>query len=624
MGGRLSLHAKEWRNIPDKLVSRFVQEGLTIEFKEGSPPPDRYKVTPSPQDPVRAKVFREEITSLLGKKAIEKIPGWERKDGYYCNLFLVDKASGGFRPVLNLKPLNNHVVKRSFKMESLKSILAEMRVGDWACTIDLRDAFFHVPVHPVHRRFLRFSFEGQGYQFRALPFGLSSAPRIFTRVAKSVLSILRSEGIRIHAYLDDWIILASSPGALIRARDRTLSLLQSMGFLVNWEKSQLRPTQHLQYLGAQIDLKLGIIFPSAERLQSIHTLSQDFMGKTHVKASHFLRLLGTMNSCIGLIPYAHLHMRPIQLYLLAHWSPQSRDLDFPVPIEQFLIPHVQWWLHHKNTMAGCQIHPPHDYVHLTTDSSPSGWGAHFRRFHASGVWSSEQRSNHINWLELKAIQLALQKWEPHFHAQNLMIHSDNSTVVAYLNKEGGTRSATLCYLTWEILQWCRSRRITIRCSHIPGKKNHLADMLSRKNQVFVTEWTLNRQVVRDIFRMWGRPHIDLFATNLNHQLPIYVSPVPDPHAWAVDALAIDWTGLDLYAYPPITLIPTVIRKLSHTRCSLILIAPNWPSSPWFPTLMSLKKAGPYMLPLRPDLLRQPHNGWIHQSPQSLQLAAWRL
>ena len=86
---------------------------------------------------------------------------------------------------------------------------------------------------------------------------------------------------------------------------------------------------------------------------------------------------------------------------------------------------------------------------------------------------------------------------------------------------------------------------------------------------------------RQICQKWFTAHVDLFATRLNHKLPVYVSPVTDPKAWDIDALNINWTGLITYAYPPTALLHRVIQNIRQCHCLIIVIAPGWPEMPWF-------------------------------------------
>ena len=127
--------------------------------------------------------------------------------------------------------------------------------------------------------------------------------------------------------------------------------------------------------------------------------------------------------------------------------------------------------------------------------------------------------------------------------QTVLVATDKSTVVAYINKQGGTHSVEICVLLWKIMTWCHHYHITLEARHIPGCLNVMADLLSRSNQVQSTEWSLHPQVFRQICHKWFTPHVDLFVTHLNHKLPLYVSPIPDPKAWDIDSLNINWTSL---------------------------------------------------------------------------------
>ena len=129
---------------------------------------------------------------------------------------------------------------------------------------------------------------------------------------------------------------------------------------------------------------------------------------------------------------------------------------------------------------------------------------------------------------------------------------------------------------------------------------------------------------KQICRRWFTPHVDLFATDLNHKLPLSVSPIPDPNAWCIDALNINWMGLTAYAYPPTTILHRIIQKIRQCHCLIILIAPGWPGMPWFRDLVQLLTEIPLQLPVSTTLLKQSHNYVFHSNPQHLNLQAWCL
>ena len=115
------------------------------------------------------------------------------------------------------QPLPSHSLcgRVTLQMGSIQSVLLSVRQGDWMASIDLREAYLQVPVHPASRHFLRFMFRGTVYQFKALCFGLSTAPQVFSWVMAPVSAILHSLGIRMRRYLDDWLVQSSSQGSLL-------------------------------------------------------------------------------------------------------------------------------------------------------------------------------------------------------------------------------------------------------------------------------------------------------------------------------------------------------------------------------------------------------------------------
>ncbi|KZS01755.1 Uncharacterized protein APZ42_001485, partial [Daphnia magna] len=152
--------------------------------------------------PVCDTVVRE----LLAKQAIVEVT--DGSHGFVCSLFVIPKKSGGFRPIVNLKPLNQFIQYEHFKMENLDSARFLLRKGDWMVKLDLKDAYLTIPVHPSYQKFLRFKWKGLFFQFKCLAFGLAPAPRIYTKILKAVMGFLRKQGMMI--YLDDILILNRS------------------------------------------------------------------------------------------------------------------------------------------------------------------------------------------------------------------------------------------------------------------------------------------------------------------------------------------------------------------------------------------------------------------------------
>ena len=175
------------------------------------------------------------------------------------------------------------------------------------------------------------------------------------------------------------------------------------------------------------------------------------------------------------------------------------------------------------------------------------------------------------------------------------------------------------------MRWlCEASHIQLLPQFIPGWLNVLADSQNRKSKVIGSEWTLCSEAFSQLLRQWPA-NIDLFATALNHRLPVYFSPMVDPQSAGMDAILQSWDGLQAYAFPPLGLISRVLAKVRQSRgLELTLVAPFWPQHPWFPDLLELLVEVPFFLPRRRDLLKQPHLHHYHQNLPVLQLTAWHI
>ena len=239
--------------------------------------------------------------------------------------------------------------------------------------------------------------------------------------------------------------------------------------------------------------------------------------------------------------------------------------------------------------------------------------------HCKGNLVSSRNKLHINHLELKAVFLALKEFQDLCSNNIVLVATDNTTVVAYINKEEGMKSGSLCALLWRILSWCTRKQVTLKARHIPGQLNVIADKLSRLGQTIQTEWFLHPEVSKAICSRWHQPQVDLFATRFNNTLPQIVSPVPDPQAWAVDALSLSWENLDPYAFPPAAIMGKVVEKLQDYPCNrIILIALGWPNMPWVWDLVAMSSQTPLCLPNLPNLVSQPFIQTLHQNLSNLE------
>ncbi|KAL0195086.1 hypothetical protein M9458_008658, partial [Cirrhinus mrigala] len=471
----LAENFSDWLNLPNpsRWLLRTIRLSYAIQFAR-RPPKFRGVLTTSVQGPNTA-VLRAEIAVLL---AIETVPSAEMKKGFYSPYFIVPKKGGGLRPILDLRVLNRALLKLPFKMLTLKHILTCVRVQDWFVAIDLKDAYFHVSILPRHRPFLRFAFKGRAYQYKVLPFGLSLSPRVFTKVAEAALSPLRERGIRILNYLDDCLILAHSWDLVCAHRDMVLNHLAQLGLRVNWEKSKLSPAQRISFLGVELDSVSMSAHLSPERAQSVLRCVATLRCGSAAPLKQVQRLLGHMASSAAVTPLGLMHMRPLQHWLHTRvprwaWHRGTFRVNITPSCRQTLSP----WTDIMFLRSGVPLEQVSRRIIVTTDASKTGWGATCNGQAASGVWTGPRLFWHINCLELLAVLLALRRFRPMIQGKHVLVRSDNTATVAYINHQGGVRSFRMSQLARHLLLWSQHRLKSLRATHIPGEANRMADSL---------------------------------------------------------------------------------------------------------------------------------------------------
>ena len=254
------------------------------------------------------------------------MPCWRRepsKVGFYSRLFLAPKKTGDLRPVIDLSTLNRHMVVPHFKMETQGSVRSAIRSQEWAVSIDIRDAYLHVPMHQAVRKYLRFVVNKKVYQFTCLPFGLATSPREFTKLLRPVVSLLRQQGVKLHVYLDDWLIRAGTPEEAQLHSQTTIKVLQFLGWIINFEKSDLTPSQDSQFIGMQFNPRRFTVAPLPKMRVKVQSVLQHWMANPNITARDLHRLLGMLVFMASLVRRGRLRLRPVQWWAATAWCQRS-------------------------------------------------------------------------------------------------------------------------------------------------------------------------------------------------------------------------------------------------------------------------------------------------------------
>ena len=285
--------------------------------------------------------------------------------GFYSRLFLVPRPHQRWRPVIDLSRPNAFLIVERFKMETPESIRASLISGEWMSSIDLSDTYLHIPIHPSSRKYLRLCHRSQVFQFTSLPFGLATAPKAFTMLVKEVKVIALTRGIRLHHYLNDWLNRAQSQEEAQVNTQTVLDLTQSLGWIINQEKSELKPAQVFSFVGYEYHLDLALVKPTQERWLKLQDLILCLKSKHILTARCLMSLTGLLASTEKMVPEGHLHMRPFQFHLKEHWGyPQL--LDNLLPWTETISAHLDWWQNSTNMMKGVDLHPKDHSIQLFT------------------------------------------------------------------------------------------------------------------------------------------------------------------------------------------------------------------------------------------------------------------
>ena len=596
----------------NSFILNIVNNGYNIQFHTN---PIQKKYIPRSMSPKAINICKAKVSEFNKYNIIKTVT--PSHDQFISHIFPRPKKSiGEYRVIFDLTDLNDFVRKIHFKMDSISEIMEMIKPGDFFISIDLSDAYYCIAMHILSMPYLTFIFLGIYYQFTCLPQGLSSAPRIFTKVMRVVLSYLRIRGIRIAAWIDDFLVASSSKEKCLDHAFLTFRTFEELGFVPNTAKSQLVPVQRICHLGLiwdSVDYSVGV--PSDKIINVRSKCSRALSRRVSVR---FLSsILGSIEYFRWGYPYAALHYRRLQRFINSCLK-KNPSYDIKVFPSNEARVDLLWWSTIGDSLPTRSLSPFIADLEVTCDACTKvGWGCWTSTGkEAFGVWSETEKGIHINILEFTAVWFAFKCFFRNTYNCNILINSDSSTVVAYINKQGGTASQKVCDLALVLWEYCIDRNIKIQANHLPGIKNTRADKLSRMGKsdhsYSLSQEFFNEKVSKMSFPL----SIDCFASRLNYKIENFVSHYYDPLSSWVDAFSISWVD-NVYLFPPLPIIDRVISKfISDKTGHGLLVCPYWPSQPWFPSLLELLIAPPFFIPT--DAVMDPHK----RLPKNCQLVGW--
>ena len=377
-------------------------------------------------------------------------------------------------------------------------------------SIDLKDAYYSIPVANGDRKYLMFEWQGSYYQFTCLPNGLSCASRLFTKILKPVYAHLRMQGHTCMEHIDDSLLIAPNYEDCMCNINATVELFTKLGFVVHPDKSVFTPTQVIEFLGFILNSLTMLVTLSPTKAAKVHDACQSLLNSKHVTIRDVAHVIGLLVSSFPAVQYGELYYRRLEINNINALKANQGNYDASMCLSEGSRTELLWWTRNITHSCPSLITTKPDLV-LTTDASLLGWGAVSNGEETGGQWNLEEKNFHINFLEMKAVMLGLQALCKDENSVHICLRSDNTTTVSYINSMRGIKSEICNAMALQIWEWCIARKIWISARHIPGSQNVQADEASREFKDSV-EWALNMEIFQDILTRWGPFDIDVCVT----------------------------------------------------------------------------------------------------------------
>ena len=525
---------------------------------------------------------------------------------------LVPKPHQRWRPVIDLSRLDTFLHVEKFKMETPESIRTSLVPGEWVSSIDLSDAYLHIPINPKSRKYLRFCHRSQVFQFTSLPFGLATAPQVFTMIVKEVKLMALSSGLRLHQYLDDWLIRSQCQEEAQVNTQAVVDLTQSLGWIINQEISELKPTQVFTFVGYKYHLDSALVRPTQERwlklqdlilrLQDLILRLQDLilrLKSKHVFSSHEALSFSSqgaleISSVAGQPPLYRCHFCTLRLVAESckhdeRRRPSSQRPQYPT-LYRRLKRRLGRSLESK-IYQGSVVRPGKKATHKRPRVEGGLTGS--LKFQGPVPGPNSSRCNG----QLDSGSLHKQTRRNSLSRDVLSLVEDYDLVPPLShNFKGQTHSR---------VSECDGRPIQVQ----PSAVNRMVTA-STGVQIDLP------QVVHTSCR--------LICHSSEPQTPSLRVSNPRPKGLGHRCSEHKLDGSHCLCLPSNGSPSQGDPKIRQCHCLIIIIAPGWPGMPWFWDLVQLSTEIPLQLPVSTTLLKQSHKYVFHNNPQQFNLHAWCL
>lgn len=579
---RLKNNIEFWKSIADDFIVDTLLNGYKIPFYSD---PESMRCSNNKSALQNSQFVSDAVRDLEKRGLIAR-----------CNniphvvnpLSVAVQNNGKKRLILDLRLVNKHLWKQSFKFEDLKVAISYLTKNCWLMKYDIHSAYHHLNVYEPHTDMLGFSWEIEGeityFKFLVLPFGLSTAPYIYSKVMRPLVCKWRGEGKKVTMYLDDGFGCDTTlESTYLMSAEIKHDLILS-GFVPKAEKCFWEPTQCLKFLGSNINSSEGFLEIPVDRVdKALHTLYEIehcFRVKARVQVKKIASFVGqiiSMAIVIGNVSQIMTKCLSMDICNAKHW------FDF-VTLSENSISQLEFWRENLRQLNYKRIFGNYSCTKVVYSDASSvafaGYEVSTPHGIAWGEWVIPERTNSSTWRELKAVYRVMKSLIDKLRQCKVKWYTDNAGICTIIPK--GSMNRGLQQIALDIFSVCVKNSITLDVEWIPRTENEKADYYSKI--IDYDDWGLSTELFNYLNEFFGPLQIDWFASEHNAKLPCFFSRFWCENTLGIDAFSENWGGYNGLFVPPITLISKVILHMKMCKAYGLLVIPLWKSAPFWPLL----------------------------------------
>ena len=613
--GRLARFIHFWRFIgASALVLTWIASGYPIPFASDVRPEPKFF-----QNARGAETYGcwldSAMEELLGAGAVRQV---HQRPTVCSPLDVVPKDINmtKFRLILDLRYVNKFCTKFKFSMETLARRRSMITPGCFMFSVDLTSAYHHVEIREEDQQYMGFCWRGKYYVFCCLPFGGSYSPSAFTQLSKQLSLFLRSKGVILLHYLDDYLFVTRTLRGCGRLIKFVVNVFRSAGFLINFDKSILYPCQRITSLGFIVDSRKFTFEVIPERITRLSALILSLSKSTSAPRRQVAKVCGTLQSMrlvLGKVVATFTYFLYRVIDSVSSWRSA-------VHLTADAVRELRFWLGYfsrlgvASTLVTSARFSPH--VILECDASDSHWAGVLLNargdeiIRTRGLFSIEESVWSSTWREYATYVHAISTLRAFLAGLSVLIRTDSMSAW-YIFHRGASHIRQIQELVVKLFYLLPDVGIQLDMEWWPRELGTRADIASKE---VLAEWCIRHHLFSSLEKRFGIFSIDRFASADNgvfHNLPSQRLPYCSRYfvrdnLCLGDAFVTPWACESFnWVFPPFNLIERAIARMMEQQARGVLLVPDWPGAAWWPLLFHSSRFTWFVC----DRVRL---GWFHE------------